>query len=162
MGRASILIGRRAAPPRCEASRPRGLAASRPRGLGLNSRFEFHGTKSFALLIQLKDAFEAGNCHLLAFSLGRVFRVKDAFEAGNCHLLAFSLGRVFRVNRKVWAFLWLLRYGLQVLAEDTVSEWLRRWTRNPLGSARKGSNPFGVDAQLGFGGHATRITPLAN
>ena len=31
------------------------------------------------------------------------------------------------------------------LAEDTVSEWLRRWARNPLGSARKGSNPFGVD-----------------
>ena len=25
-----------------------------------------------------------------------------------------------------------------------MSEWLRRWTRNPLGSARKGSNPFGV------------------
>ena len=31
------------------------------------------------------------------------------------------------------------------LAEDTVSEWLRRWTRNSLGSARKGLNPFGVD-----------------
>ena len=28
---------------------------------------------------------------------------------------------------------------------DTVSEWLRRWTRNPLGSARVGSNPTGVD-----------------
>ena len=27
---------------------------------------------------------------------------------------------------------------------DTVSEWPRRWTRNPLGSARKGSDPFGV------------------
>ena len=27
---------------------------------------------------------------------------------------------------------------------DTVSEWLRRWTRNPLGSAREGSNPFVV------------------
>jgi hypothetical protein len=27
---------------------------------------------------------------------------------------------------------------------DTLSEWLRRWTRNPLGSARKGSNPLGV------------------
>ena len=25
-----------------------------------------------------------------------------------------------------------------------MSEWLRRWTRNPLGSAREGSNPFGV------------------
>ena len=29
--------------------------------------------------------------------------------------------------------------------EDTVSERLRRWTRNPLGSARRGSNPLGVD-----------------
>ena len=28
---------------------------------------------------------------------------------------------------------------------DSVSEWLRRWTRNPLGSARVGSNPTGVD-----------------
>jgi hypothetical protein len=27
---------------------------------------------------------------------------------------------------------------------DTVSEWLRRWTRNPLGFARRGSNPLGV------------------
>ena len=25
-----------------------------------------------------------------------------------------------------------------------MSEWLRRWTRNPLGSAREGSNPFAV------------------
>ena len=30
------------------------------------------------------------------------------------------------------------------VTEDTVSEWLRRWTRNPLGSARRGSNPLGV------------------
>ena len=28
--------------------------------------------------------------------------------------------------------------------QDTVSEWLRRWIRNPLGSARKGSNPLAV------------------
>ena len=36
---------------------------------------------------------------------------------------------------------------LQVVyqATDTVSERLRRWTRNPLGSARRGSNPLGVD-----------------
>jgi len=27
---------------------------------------------------------------------------------------------------------------------DTVSEWPRRWTRNPLGSARRGSNPLAV------------------
>ena len=35
---------------------------------------------------------------------------------------------------------------LQVVyqATDTVSQRLRRWTRNPLGSARRGSNPLGV------------------
>ena len=26
-----------------------------------------------------------------------------------------------------------------------MSERLKRWTRNPLGSARRGSNPLGVD-----------------
>ena len=30
------------------------------------------------------------------------------------------------------------------MQQDTLSEWLRRWTRNPLGSARKGSNLLGV------------------
>ena len=31
-------------------------------------------------------------------------------------------------------------------AQDEVAEWLRRWTANPLGSARVGSNPILVDA----------------
>ena len=38
--------------------------------------------------------------------------------------------------------------------QDSVSERLRRWTRNPLGSARRGSNPlaveFGMAGLLGF------------
>ena len=39
---------------------------------------------------------------------------------------------------------------------DTVSERLRRWTRNPLGSARRGSNPLGVAlARRCGGGHAS-------
>ena len=33
---------------------------------------------------------------------------------------------------------------------DTVSERLRRWTRNPLGSARRGSNPLGVVLRIAF------------
>ena len=33
---------------------------------------------------------------------------------------------------------------------DTLSEWLRRWTRNPLGSARRGSNPLGVAIFVSF------------
>jgi hypothetical protein len=30
---------------------------------------------------------------------------------------------------------------LNFIARVSVSEWLRRWTRNPLGYARVGSNP---------------------
>jgi hypothetical protein len=32
----------------------------------------------------------------------------------------------------------------EAVRQDSVSEWLRRWTRNPLGSARRGSNPLAV------------------
>ena len=32
----------------------------------------------------------------------------------------------------------------QLLSQDSVSERLRRWTRNPLGSARRGANPLAV------------------
>ena len=37
-----------------------------------------------------------------------------------------------------------LSLAFPTLNTDTVSERLRRWTRNPLGSARRGSNPLGV------------------
>jgi hypothetical protein len=33
---------------------------------------------------------------------------------------------------------------------DCLSEWLRRWTRNPLGHARAGSNPAAVDKVFDF------------
>ena len=41
---------------------------------------------------------------------------------------------------------------------DTVSEWLRRWTRNPLGSARRGSNPLGVGMRSSALGRAVVFT----
>ena len=34
------------------------------------------------------------------------------------------------------------------VAHDEVAEWLRRWTANPLGSARVGSNPILVEEFL--------------
>ena len=44
-------------------------------------------------------------------------------------------------------------YFVQVMIEhDSVSEWLRRWTRNSLGSARVGSNPIAVDFCLEVAG----------
>ena len=39
-----------------------------------------------------------------------------------------------------------LRHGSRIpaaMSHDTLSEWLRRWTRNPLGPARRSSNPLG-------------------
>ena len=32
--------------------------------------------------------------------------------------------------------------GIVILRVDEVAEWLRRWTANPMGSARVGSNPI--------------------
>ena len=40
--------------------------------------------------------------------------------------------------------LWCMALCFLPSRQDTVSERLRRWTRNPLGSARRGSNPLGV------------------
>ena len=34
--------------------------------------------------------------------------------------------------------------NLSVVSYDEVAEWLRRWTANPMGSARVGSNPIFV------------------
>ena len=45
---------------------------------------------------------------------------------------------------------------------DEVAEWFRRWTANPMGSARVGSNPILVDflmnensTSVGVGSHPT-------
>ena len=49
---------------------------------------------------------------------------------------------------------------INFLADGTavVAEWLRRWTRNPLGSARTGSNPVGSES---FDGHNLAYNGLA-
>ena len=49
---------------------------------------------------------------------------------------------------------------------DEVAEWLRRWTANPLGSARVGSNPIFVEFffKVGYkcGGYAYRLAITNN
>ena len=45
----------------------------------------------------------------------------------------------------VWIHLLTIQ---RVLSDDEVAEWLRRWTANPLGSARVGSNPILVEVFL--------------
>ena len=37
---------------------------------------------------------------------------------------------------------------------DEVAEWLRRWTANPMGSARVGSNPILVVGLFSKSGHS--------
>ena len=39
----------------------------------------------------------------------------------------------------------LLLISLPITLYDEVAEWLRRWTANPMGSARVGSNPILVE-----------------
>ena len=41
--------------------------------------------------------------------------------------------------KKLW-------YPAHYVPEVVVAEWLRRWTRNPLGSPRAGSNPADYDS----------------
>ena len=59
---------------------------------------------------------------------------------------AFCGAEGMRVLKSTQGLLATLRASAMFLyaCTDTLSEWLRRWTRNPLGSARKGSNPLGV------------------
>ena len=42
---------------------------------------------------------------------------------------------------------------------DNVTEWLRWWTRNPLGSARRGSNPLAVAFLVYYIRHGTAVCP---
>ena len=67
-----------------------------------------------------------------------------------------NLAYVFNLN---------LHYTLQP-STDEVAEWLRRWTANPLGSARVGSNPILVDKHfhiIYFYVHAGQVhTPRTN
>ena len=76
----------------------------------------------------------------------------DAFIFGLCRksqarmAFAFCGAEGVRVLKSTQGLLATLRCRAIFLypGTDTLSEWLRRWTRNPLGSARKGSNSLGV------------------
>ena len=76
----------------------------------------------------------------------------DAFIFGLCrksqgtHGFCFCGAEGMRVLKSTQGLLATLRCRAIFLypGTDTLSEWLRRWTRNPLGSARKGLNPLGV------------------
>ena len=73
-----------------------------------------------------------------AMYLADAFRARMAF--------AFCGAEGMRVLKSTQGLLATLRCRAIFLypGTDTLSEWLRRWTRNPVGSARKGSNPLGV------------------
>ena len=47
----------------------------------------------------------------------------------------------------LWDYLVVIYFFLKIWSKciAVVAEWLRRWTRNPLGSARTGSNPVGSE-----------------
>ena len=65
-------------------------------------------------------------------------------------------GRCCRGSNNV---LWCIALCFLPSRQDTVSERLRRWTRNPLGSARRGSNPLAVVVTQGNTHRLTRSLP---
>ena len=48
------------------------------------------------------------------------------------------------IQRHVWIHVWIV--CIETPSTDEVAEWLRRWTANPLCSARVGSNPILVES----------------
>ena len=48
----------------------------------------------------------------------------------------------------------------QCESRDEVAEWLRRWTANPMGSARVGSNPILVEFFFAFSLLKTQLGAL--
>ena len=75
-----------------------------------------------------------------------IFGLCRKSQGTHCLALAFCGAEGMRVLKSTQGLLATLRCRAIFLypGTDTLSEWLRRWTRNPLGSARKGLNPLGV------------------
>ena len=46
--------------------------------------------------------------------------------------------------------MWKARGSIPRISSAVVAEWLRRWTWNPMGSARVGSNPANCDSLFAF------------
>ena len=85
-----------------------------------------------------------------AFSAGikcrRCILITDQYTS---HAMTFSMhGLYYPILALYDLFINDIKYSptrLYVTISDEVAEWLRRWTANPLGSARVGSNPILVD-----------------
>ena len=59
--------------------------------------------------------------------------------------MQFSLSNQIKLNGNYKSFLflsvWLVARPFITTITAAMAEWLRRWTRNPMGSSRVGSNP---------------------
>ena len=73
--------------------------------------------------------------HISKFNTCRTHR-----QLGGCHLSNTTRGSL-AVKDDVNC----LNLIVQNIASDSLSERSRRWSRNPLGSAHRGSNPLAVD-----------------
>ena len=60
-------------------------------------------------------------------------------------ILVISLVLHVSSNFEITKLIWIQISNSPSVIHDEVAEWLRRWTANPLGSPRVGSNPILVD-----------------
>ena len=97
-------------------------------GITVKRKFEMEAKK--------KSEITAKSCGFKAKSCGT--------KAKSCGTKAKSCGRKLSKYGACNLLLGKLLLAAPILRGDEVAEWLRRWTANPLGSARVGSNPIFV------------------
>ena len=82
----------------------------------------------------------AGCCFLAVASQCNFLCMWNQFEDWN-YCILLNMFENFPLQSKETHY---SRGLLHIRKHDSVTEWLRWWTRNPLGSARRGSNPLAV------------------
>ena len=114
-------------------SRPELPSSNRPRGRRIDvNNWNCPVIQMFCLLFLMSDMhwWFSIQKYILVSTPGE--KKKERIDVVNCMKRTLEKIKYIYFINKYWFY-------------DEVAEWLRRWTANPLGSARVGSNPILVE-----------------
>ncbi len=92
-------------------------------------------------LCRLTSKVERAPVHSTRYGRQLTFFAHQAYPEHVAFTLANCSGQVQHTRS---LNLNVITVKVEALQQYSVSEWLRRWTRHPLGSARRGLNPLAV------------------
>ena len=101
-----------------------------------------HFLRNFPLFLPTADSSLHGSGHLLFISCCKKDRSFASVQNGGSHSITSHPPSFTPYSYQEGVGFW-----------DEVAEWLRRWTANPLCSARVGSNPILVERRFLFFRH---------